>query len=268
MDSLWQWIQIIMIFTIPILLWKSNIADIIQVGNKVKANSIELLIYYAVRHGDLAVSIFLMFMLVKIFYKINEKKTLNIGIRYHDHSMIYYRFCAILLGYRKCSLLRVPIGMQFRLVMNDCFEEYDDGGDATYRTIEEESISIRTIGTTDYGGEINLCIEDTYPIKDEYIPLDLQRNKTIKISRYKEIQQGIRCDSKKLIDAVAMIIKSLPEGKYTVNIMATTNVRNTIRIANDVFKTGGRGNIEHLNVYKQKGGCENKWGFSSGMKVF
>ena len=65
-----------------------------------------------------------------------------------------------------------------------------------------------------------------------------------------------------------MIIKSLPEGKYTVNIMATTNVRNTIRIANDVFKTGGRGNIEHLNVYKQKGGCENKWGFSSGMKVF
>ena len=41
---------------------------------------------------------------------------------------------------------------------------------------------------------------------------DWQRNKTIKISRYKESQQGIRCDSKKLIDAVAMIIKSLPDG--------------------------------------------------------
>ena len=88
------------------------------------------------------------------------------------------------------------------------------------------------------------------------------------ISRYIETLQGIRCDSKQLANVVAMIIQNLPTSKYTINIMVTTNVRNTIRIARDVFKTGGRGNIEHLNVYKQKGGNENKWEFSCPMKVF
>lgn len=267
-DGFWQWCQILLIAAIPIFFLESHIADNILVNDKVKADGVELLVYYAVRQGDLAVSILLTLMLIKFFYKIHDKKLLNVGMLYHDHGVWYYRFCANLLGYKRCSLIRVPIDMQFQLVMNDCFDEYDDGGDDTYKRIEHEDIQIKRIHSTNCGRVINLCIEDTYPIKEEYIPDELKQNETIMISRYTEEQRGIRCDSKSLVEKVAKTITDLPEGRYTVNIMATTNVRNTIRIAKDVFKTGGRGNVSCLNVYRQPNGSDNKWEFSCPTKVF
>lgn len=267
-DASWQWCQILMIPAIPVFFLWNHITGIILVNDKVKADSMELLVFYAVRQGDFAVSILFVLMLIRLFYKIHDKKMLNVGMQYHDHGICYYRLCAHLLGYKRCSLVRVPIDMQFKLVMNDCFDEYDDGGDDTYKRIEQETIQVKSIHSSNCRREINLCIEDTYPIKEEYIPDELRRNETIIVSRYTEDQQGIRCDSKALVEKVAMTIKNLPEGRYTVNIMATTNVRNTIRIARDVFKTGGRGNVSCLKVYKQPNGSDNRWEFSCPTKVF
>ena len=267
-DSLWQCCQLFLIVLIPIYFTNSSVADIINVNDKINVNGVEILIYYAVRQGDFVVSLFFVLMLIRLYYKINENKLLNVGMRYHDHSMIYYHLCAKLLGYNKCSLVRVPIGMQFRLVLNDCFEEYDDGGDDVYAIGDKEDIKEKEIESTNCSRIINICIEDTYPINVAYIPSDLRRNKTIIISRYMESRKGIRSYSQALVDKVALIINNLSDDKYTVNIMATTNVRNTIRIARDVFKVGCRGKVEHLNVYQQPNGSENRWEFSCPMKVF
>ena len=73
-DAFWQGCQILMIFVIPFFFLGSHIADIILVNDKVKADGMELLVYYAVRQGDFAISFILMLMLIKFFYKIHEKK--------------------------------------------------------------------------------------------------------------------------------------------------------------------------------------------------
>ena len=118
-DAFWQLCQFFLMAFIPIFFLNSHVTNIIQVNDKIKPNSIELLIYYAVRQGDFVVSLFFVLTLIKFYHKMNENKLLNTGMRYHDHSMLYYQLCAKLLGYKKCSLVRVPIGMQFRLIMND-----------------------------------------------------------------------------------------------------------------------------------------------------
>lgn len=268
LDGFCQWCEVLIVAAIPIFFYDSHIADVLQANENIKPNGYEFLFHYAVRNGDFAVCVFLMVMVVKFFYEIHDKKLLNVGIHYHDHSMLYYRLCNKILGYKKCCLVRVPVDKQFCLVMNDCFDEYDDGGESSYKINENENIKEEVLCTNDYNKVINLCIEDTYPIEDKYIPKELRNNTTIKISRYEKQYHGIRYDSEKLADKVAYVIGNLPNGEYTVNVMATTNVRNTIRIAQAVFKTGGRGKVEHLNVYKQLDGNKNKWEFSSPTKVF
>ncbi len=267
-DALPQIVQLLLFFIFPVFIYNMHVANMLESRDKINIEVSDILAFFIVEYGDYASVILAVISVIRLFHWLNKNKMLNIGNRYHDHSMIYYRLCATLLGYKKCSLVRVPIDKQFCLVVNDCFEEYDDGGDLAYSTNEDVNIKIEILDSINCNMVINLCIEDTYPIKNEYIPTELRLNKTIKISRYDDNQLGIRCYSRKFVDKVTSVIKQLPEGKYSVNIMATTNVRHTMRIAQDIFKTGGRGNIEHLFVYRQLHGHENRWEFSSPTKVF
>ena len=66
----------------------------------------------------------IVFMLIVLYVwirKSNKSSLLNTGDLYHDHLYAGYWICSKILGYRKCSLIRVPIAMQFKLVIRDTF---------------------------------------------------------------------------------------------------------------------------------------------------
>lgn len=112
---------------------------------------------------------FMLFVLNQI-RKTNKEKVFNTKNVYHNYSYIWYWICAKVLGYTKCNLKLVPIYLQFELVMNDTFAEYDVGTDDDYPIIENEEIKIDKLNWNQVSQEINLVLEDTYPITKSQLP--------------------------------------------------------------------------------------------------
>ena len=180
--------------------------------------------------------------------KINKGKVMNRGDRYHDYPYWWYVYCAKVLGFKQCSLIRVPIYMQFKLIVNDVFDNYPFDENLFRELAGEPEIKIHTDDVAG-AGVINLILEDTYPIKLEQIPAEKRALPMIRISRNDD-EHLERHYSKKFVEAVANQMRQLNAG-VSINIYATTNPKNTKYIVEEAFKMGGRGNISHLYVYQQ-----------------
>ena len=196
--------------------------------------------------------IFLIILIVALDWfvreKINKDKVMNWGNRYHDYPYWWYLYCAKVLGFKQCSLIRVPIYMQFKLIVNDVFDNYPFD-ENLFREMEDESeIKIDTRDITG-AGVINLILEDTYPIKLEQIPVEKRALPLIRISR-NDAEHLERHYSRKFVEAVANQMRHLDAG-VSIDVYATTNPKNTKYIVEEAFKMGGRGNISHLYVYQQ-----------------
>ena len=100
-----------------------------------------------------------------------------------------------------------------------------------------------------FSDEINILLEDTYPIKNEQIPISKRNLLTIKISRNDGTTRG-RHFSQNFIETTINTVRTLDTIKE-VNLYATTNPLNTMHIAKRVFSVADRGNIKHLYVFQQ-----------------
>lgn len=159
-------------------------------------------------------------------------------------------FAAKVLGIKKCNLILVPIYMQFKLVVENIFKDYPlDEADFPVIEDEPECIVKKKNMRADLS-EINLILEDTYVIESNQIPFRKKTLPTIKISRNIG-NSHTRHFSPKFVNAVSEEIRKLPQ-VYIVNIYATTNPMNTVRIIRSTFKMADRGNIQHVFVYQQK----------------
>ena len=224
-----------------------------------------VLAYLIVRAGNKAMAIALLFFVLWRVRAHNKDFLMNRGNTYHQYPYVWYWFCANILGIRKCNLVRVPIFMQFILVIRGTFANYPLE-EMAYPIIENESNpSIDVIHTTADGQEINLILEDTYVIDSQQIPKLKQGLKTIKISRNDGIHKG-RHFSQKFIDAVIDTVRNL-EQNTIVNIYATTNPMNTKHIASRAFALADRGNIQHLYVFQQQS-SGNRSFENKGYKIF
>lgn len=154
-----------------------------------------------------------------------------------------------LLGVRKCQLTRVPIPMQFRIILQGPFSSYiyKDGIQEVYPNNE---VTINCIGQTSVQDcEMNLVLSDTYPIDlEKQCPKALNR-KTLSISRFHG--NFTRIHDRKFVECVLNKVRRLPSSVKVVHVFATLNPWNTYEIVNEVFKTGGRDSIECLYVYYQ-----------------
>ena len=169
---------------------------------------------------------------------------------YHNYPYVWYWFCAKVLGIKKCNLILVPIYMQFKLVIENIFKDYPlDEADFPAIEDEPECIVKKKNMRADLS-EINLILEDTYVIESNQIPFRKKTLPTIKISRNIG-NSHTRHFSPKFVNAVSEEIRKLPQ-VYIVNIYATTNPMNTVRIIRSTFKMADRGNIQHVFVYQQK----------------
>lgn len=222
-------------------------------------------VYLIVKTGKAAMSVALFLFVLRKVRTYNKDFLMNRGNTYHQYPYVWYWFCANILGIRKCNLVRVPIFMQFILVIRGTFANYPLE-EMAYPIIENESNpSIDVIHTTADGQEINLILEDTYVIDSQQIPKLKQGLKTIKISRNDGIHKG-RHFSQKFIDAVIDTVRNL-EQNTIVNIYATTNPMNTKHIASRAFALADRGNIQHLYVFQQQS-SGNRSFENKGYKIF
>ena len=219
----------------------------------------------ALNKGNLAISVvFFSFVFLKV-RKYNQNYIMCNKNIYHDYSYFWFCFCAKILGINKCNLVLVPIWLQFKLVINNIFQEYPLN-EKEYPVIEDErEIKILKCGKVYEVREINLILEDTYPISEFQIPQSKRGLPVIKLSRNDGKDLG-RHFSEQFINAIITEVRMLEKG-VTVNVFATTNPMNTINIASRVFKNADRGNIDSLYVYKQKniGGREFE---SKGKKIY
>lgn len=215
--------------------------------------------------GNKALGVFLAISFLFLYVrKQNKSYMFNKGALYNDHTYIWYWICAKILGYSKCSLIRVPIYMQFKLIINDTFDEYYCGD---YSTKTNDPITIQHINFGEPFVEVNLIIADTYPLYINQIPTLTQNKPTIIISRDNS-QDNNRYNSPELVEGVVNEVRKLPVDTTNINIFATTNPLNTKKIVENAFKMGERSTINVISVFQQNVTSNSKLFELNGKKVY
>lgn len=205
--------------------------------------------HLAIVRGNLVAAVIFAVTSVIAIRKINKDFLMNRKFVYHDYCYAWYWLCAKVLGIKKCNLVLVPIYMQFKLVIKATFEEYPLC-ESDYPPVENEGkCQVIITNTENDDSEINVIIEDTYPIAEQQIPESKRKLKTIRISRNDGADNG-RHFSQNLVNAVINSVRGVEQG-VAVNVFATTNPLNTRHIASGAFGLGNRGNVSHLYVFQQ-----------------
>ena len=223
-----------------------------------------IILFFIARYGKYALIIALFFFVLHEIRKFNGRITMNRRNVYHNYPYLWYLYCAKILEIKKCNLVLVPIYMQFKLVIQNVFDDFPMD-EKEYPLDNEESIVCSVCNHSEEGQEINLILEDTYLLEPELIPEEKQSMKTIKISRNNG-KKTSRHYSPKFIEAIVDISRSLPDG-IQLNVFATTNPMNTMYIAKKAFKLADRGNIRHLYVFQQMG-SEPRTFKPNGKKIY
>lgn len=266
-DWIGPWVQailLVVVFVMPIIFngcyWINRIFD------SQSLNFENIKFYFLMQFGNVAIGAFFAFLLILKLRQANEKKVLNTGKEYHQHSYVGYILCSSVLGYKKCRLIRVPIAMQFKLIIRDTFSEYDYGEDDDYQRIDNEYIRVQL--PENYTSTVNIVLSDTYPINIEMLPASTSKLEIVWISRNNNSVDSSRCFSTKFCETVRNTIHYLPSNVNSVNLYSTLNPKHCYWIARNVFKMGGRSNIRTLYVFPQSY-KNSSWNYDEkGIKIF
>ena len=272
LDSKRELLQIIALFGCFIAPRIFNFSEIIRVilgGQKPDFSTAKY--YYLMKSGNLTIGIILMlYVLFYFFRKSNKEEILNKGNFYHDHSYIWYYFCSKVLGYRKLNLILVPIYMQFRLIVRDTFEDYSLNNDF-FPDENIEDIFVKYFENTELNNitsnlnEINLILEDTYPIEKKQLPRNKQPLNMIKITRNNGTDVT-RVYNEHFVNSVINVVRKL-SSETVLNIYATTNPKHNLQIVKRAFSLADRGNILNLYVFQQNTNNERMFD-SKAKKIF
>lgn len=205
--------------------------------------------YFLLKVGNWGIGIIVMLFVLSKIRKTNKEKLFNTKNVYHDYPYIWYWICAKILGYVKCNLKRVPIYLQFKLVLEDTFSEYDVGTEDDYPKIENEEIEIHKKNWNVDSHEINLVLSDTYPIKKNQLPAAKSILPTLVVIRKRPNKS--RYYSPQFVSKIVDEVRNLPKTETSVNIFATTNPKHTRQIVENAFKMAERGNVKKLVVFPQ-----------------
>lgn len=242
-----QIIVLVFILLLPSLL---DITNKVQETPKLSASQDlkDYIFYILWNGGNVAIGIFFFVVTLFVVRKWNKNYIFNKGNEYKNYPYFWYWMCSKILGYTKCNLILVPIYIQFKLVIRDTFDKYycgELGGKS------DDAISVQKINFEDISNEVNIIIADTYPLEMNQLPREKRLKSTIIISRDNAADHN-RYDSPELIRNVTNEVRNLPTQVKNINIYATTNAYNTMKIAQNVFKLGGRSNLNLVTVFQQK----------------
>lgn len=210
------------------------------------------IIYILFNAGPWISGILLLLAGCMMLRRCNKDYIMNTADAYHDYPYWWYWLCAKVLGINRCSLIRVPIHMQFKLILNATFSQYTPEKDSFSEIENEGGATIGGIGEAKPNDNVVLILEDTYLIDEKrQLPEKVSGYPFLKVSRYRRIATDHnRYCSRIFADTVHNEVEKLPEN-ITIHLFSTLNPCNLEQIASDVFKRGGRSNVQHLIVYQQ-----------------
>lgn len=274
-DCGWKYIQIILLsisFFIPKFIKLSDIIvnklHLVEIDQPTDLQITNMLLLTLIKKGDLFLGIGIGLIIYYFLFKKNSFETINNGNRYHNHPYFYYWMSSHILGYKKCSLVLVPIFMQIKLVINDTFKEFDYGDEELYSNDSNISFNVEknNFHQIDSSTQLNIVISDTYNIKESSLPHMYLSNPTIIIQRNDSSNNHSRIYSPKLIQILSNELLSFASGKQ-INLFATTNAKNTYYITKSVFKNAERSNIKQLVVFQAEKINENDWMFNANKHI-
>lgn len=125
--------------------------------------------YLVIKSGNFIMSIALFIIGLWRIRSYNKDVLMNRRNIYHRYPYMWYYFCAKVLGIKKCSLILVPIYLQFKLVIHNVFEEFPLN-DCDYPVLENEgNCAVIKYNFSNEYNEVNLMLEDTYPVYDSEV---------------------------------------------------------------------------------------------------
>lgn len=262
-DCKTQLCQIFIIFFVLFLPKVSNINSFINTKPKdISFNITDIIYYFLSKLGNMGIGIFFSGIVILSIRKINKNKILNNGNVYHDHSYLWFWLCSKILGYEKCNLVLVPIYMQFKLVINDVFNDFIVTNNISKTDVSSKIIYINC--DNNHSLEYNLILEDTYSINVMQIPEENKGFPTIKIINSETKSEGVRKYNPNFVEAVVKEIRELPVG-VLINIFATTHAQHNYEIAKQSLNLADRGNVKEVFIYQQE--KDNTRKFSKKYKV-
>jgi hypothetical protein len=189
-------------------------------------------------------------MIIIMIRKMNSKKTYNEGNIYFQLPLAVFWISSKLLNYDSVRLERIPVYMQFKLVIHDIFRQVVFSNNL--EEISDEVICVQKLNFEKSSSELNILLSDTYILLPEKIPAQVMQNPTIIISR-SENGKHIRCFSRSFVRTVRNELSSIGSKYCSVNIFPYTNAKHNYEIANDNCKSANRSNIKRYYVYQPLG---------------
>ncbi|MFI3167508.1 MAG: hypothetical protein R3Y32_05235 [Bacillota bacterium] len=181
----------------------------------------------------------------------NKDIIFNLGNNYNNYPYCWYYICAKLLGVKKCELRRVPIWLQFKLLLNNVFNEYQYGNKDDYECVSKENVAVNIYNKSVDITNINLVFIDTYNVCASQIPDEERCKYTMVFDRNQGKENGNRYYSDSFIKTISNEVHNIKQSDIIVNIFATMNPKHIDAVVNRVFKEGDRNNIKQITVYQQ-----------------
>lgn len=227
--------------------------------SEVKVNELSTPWRIVIGHGRWVFAIALFVVVFWTIRKANKDAVLkqNLPQRIVWHSYAGYWFCCKILNYQKLSLSRVPIPMQFKLVWKNLFQSYECMEGVTEIERGTDRVEVMQFQNESITSTVNLVLADTYPLDwRSKLPASVLNLTTLVIDR--SGVKGVRYYSPDFVARIANTVHELPKNVIAINVFATINSAHCYHIVKDVFVTGGRDCIRHLNVFEQS---KDSWVF-------
>src|SRR5690625_3816068 len=239
---------IIVILCVPVILiifLKSPFDEILSLINFGFINNIEAFLNLLNEHFffQLFIYFILVFIFLRNYRKINDQALFNKGDIYLEIPYFIFRI-ATYLGYKIITLVRLPIGLQYKIVISDLFEKTE-----TENHIEKNNIiKIKVYNKeSELRDEVNLLLSDTYKVKENQIPLDKRNLRMIHIDSGVD-KEGTRIYNSDFVAEIETQVHSLSKECKRINVFSHTNTHHNKSIIQGAFKKGGRDVLEELYV--------------------
>lgn len=199
-------------------------------------------------------------IIINLVRRTNKEKLFNTGNRYNNYSILIYWIAAKILGYGKVTLVRVPIYLQYKLVLADFFPNTIVDSDVEKK---DQVVVVTEKNMEEPSNELNLILADTYEITEDQIPLSKRSLPTVIIQNGHNFK-GNRIFNTEFIKMAREKTNLYSRSFTQVNIFSTTNTNHNNAIISKCFKNADRTGFKEIVVYQATRGS---FYFSEGHKV-
>ncbi|MFJ5621243.1 hypothetical protein ACIQD3_00665 [Peribacillus loiseleuriae] len=204
----------------------------------------------SITSNEKTISIICGIILSVFFYfwrkRANTEKLFNTGDSYNNYPIWIYWIAGKILGYGKLTLVRVPIYLQYKLLLADVFPNILVDSDIENK---EQAVIVLEKNMEQPFDELNLILMDTYEITEDQIPLNKINLPTVIIQKGNDFE-GHRIFNPEFVKVIREKTNLYSRTFKQVNIFSTTNTNHNNAIISKCFKIGNRTGFKNILVHQ------------------